>query len=399
MPSNQQNVSDLVIAGGGLAGILAAWRCLGTGNADTVTILDAGDNIAGDHTWSFHQSDLSPEGLQWIRPAVAHEWPSYDVHFPAFSRQLPHPYLSMNSASLRAAVAPLITQGRLHVVTGRKVKGMRPTSILLDGGEAVEGKTVLNAMGFKPSANRVLGYQKFVGQVVRTAAPHGLSAPIIMDATVEQNDGYRFVYCLPFSEQEVLIEDTYYEDGPALDKADVIQRIAAYAVGKGWQVAEITRTESGILPITLASDLDRQMKTENPGVSRIGLAGGLYHAVTGYSLPDAVRTAERIGSLKTLTPDSVYTAVLDYRKEHWEREKFFRLLNRMLFKAGTPQERYKVLQRFYRLDEELVAGFYRGDITFRQKARILSGKPPVPIGAAIHNLSERKFLKRMRSEH
>ena len=50
-----------------------------------------------------------------------------------------------------------------------------------------------------------------------------------MDATVEQTDGYRFVYTLPLSERDLLVEDTYYSDTRALDKAAVKQRIAFYA--------------------------------------------------------------------------------------------------------------------------------------------------------------------------
>ncbi len=388
-----------MIAGGGLAGILTAWRCLTAGNIQNVTIIEAGAQLAGDHTWSFNARDLNAEALEWVRPAVAHEWPAYHVHFPEFSRRLELPYLSTNSKSLLNAVTPFIENGQINVLTKTKVKGLQPRKVLLDNKQVIEANAVLNCMGHKNTPNRLLGYQKFVGQVVRTAEPHGLEVPIIMDATVTQSDGYRFVYCLPYSPDEVMIEDTYYEDGAELDQASVINRINAYAETKGWAIKEVLRTESGILPITLASDLNSQLKTETPSVGYTGLAGGLYHAVTGYSFPDAMRMATRISELKRITPANLYDAVVTYRQEHWEREKFFRLLNRMLFKAGKPEERYKVLQRFYRLNEDLVAAFYRGELTSAQKARILAGKPPVPVGAAIYNLSEQQFLKRYRSEH
>ncbi len=59
------------------------------------------------------------------------------------------------------------------------------------------------------------------------------------------------------------------------------------------------------------------------------------------------------------------------------------MLNRMLFRAAEPAERYKVLERFYRLDPALVARFYAGRSTAMDKARILMGKPPVPVGRAL----------------
>ena len=59
------------------------------------------------------------------------------------------------------------------------------------------------------------------------------------------------------------------------------------------------------------------------------------------------------------------------------------MLDRMLFRAAEPEERYRVLEHFYRLDPRLVGRFYAGRSTMTDKARILTGKPPVPIGRAI----------------
>ena len=55
----------------------------------------------------------------------------------------------------------------------------------------------------------------------------------------------------------------------------------------------------------------------------------------------------------------------------------------MLFRAAEPQERYRVLERFYRLDAGLIARFYAGQSSMFDRARILAGKPPVPIRRAI----------------
>ena len=59
------------------------------------------------------------------------------------------------------------------------------------------------------------------------------------------------------------------------------------------------------------------------------------------------------------------------------------LWRRMLFIAAEPSERYRVLQRFYRLDDGLVRRFYAGQSTALDKVRTLVGKPPVPIGRAL----------------
>jgi lycopene beta-cyclase len=67
----------------------------------------------------------------------------------------------------------------------------------------------------------------------------------------------------------------------------------------------------------------------------------------------------------------------------WKERAFYQLLNRMLFRAAPPEDRYRVLEHFYRLPEPLISRFYAGRLTRLDKLRIVSGRPPVPIGKAL----------------
>ncbi len=80
-------------------------------------------------------------------------------------------------------------------------------------------------------------------------------------------------------------------------------------------------------------------------------------------------------------------------REAWADRAFFRLLNRMLFKAAAPNERYRVLERFYRLPAPLMRRFYASELTRLDKLRILTGKPPVPIHRALRCLSEETVME------
>jgi lycopene beta-cyclase len=55
----------------------------------------------------------------------------------------------------------------------------------------------------------------------------------------------------------------------------------------------------------------------------------------------------------------------------------------MLFRAARPDERARVLQRFYTLPEPLIERFYAGRTTLGDAARILVGKPPVSVTRAL----------------
>jgi lycopene beta-cyclase len=115
-----------------------------------------------------------------------------------------------------------------------------------------------------------------------------------------------------------------------------------------------------------------------------GLRAALFHPTTGYSLPHAVRLADYIAGLQddALDAPRLFAAIREQARLAWESQRFFRLLNRMLFLAGRPESRWRVMQRFYRLPAPLIARFYAGRLRLQDKARLLSGKPPVPVGEA-----------------
>jgi lycopene beta-cyclase len=68
------------------------------------------------------------------------------------------------------------------------------------------------------------------------------------------------------------------------------------------------------------------------------------------------------------------------------------MLTKMLFAATTPDMRYYVLQRFYRLDCALIERFYAGESSLSDRLLILSGKPPVPFFRAVATVLGRPSL-------
>jgi lycopene beta-cyclase len=209
-----------------------------------------------------------------------------------------------------------------------------------------------------------------------------------MDATVDQAEGYRFVYCLPFSPTEVFVEDTYYSDTPDLDPPRLGRRIADYAAAQGWNVAAIAREESGVLPVVKSGDFDTFWPAGDR-VARGGVRAGLFHPLTSYSLPDAVRFASWLARDAPLDA-RLGPATRDHAAQHWQRGGFDRMLARMLFQAADPPERYRLLERFYRLPEPLIGRFYAGRSTSFDRLRILAGKPPVAVARAIAAMMETK---------
>ncbi|WP_342655449.1 lycopene beta-cyclase CrtY [Pseudomonas sp. F3-2] len=370
---------DLIFAGGGLANGLIAWRLKQLRPELNILCIEEQPNMGGNHTWSFHAQDLSAAQQQWIAPLVVQRWPCYDVHFPGGARRLSSGYASVTSERFVQVIETALGD---DVRTGQTIAEVGPRSLRLASGETLHASAVVDGRGVKDSPHLVLGQQAFLGQLLQLQAPHGLEAPIIMDARVAQGDGYRFVYVLPFSADTVLVEDTHYVDQHVLSIEQLRRHIDEYAQAQGWTVAACLREEQGVLPITLAGDFDR-FWAQGQGQPRSGLRAGLFHCTTGYSLPDAVRLADWFASQRNLQADALADGIQTFARQAWRRQRFYRLLNRMLFLAGRPQDRWQVMQRFYRLPEGLISRFYAGHSRLADKVRIVSGKPPVPVGAAI----------------
>ncbi|MGE3747495.1 MAG: lycopene cyclase family protein, partial [Sphingomonadaceae bacterium] len=55
-------------------------------------------------------------------------------------------------------------------------------------------------------------------------------------------------------------------------------------------------------------------------------------------------------------------------------------------RAAHPPQRWKLLDHFYRKDRALIRRFYAARSTLSDKIRLLSGKPPVPLGRAAGSL-------------
>jgi lycopene beta-cyclase len=215
-----------------------------------------------------------------------------------------------------------------------------------------------------------------------------------MDGTVDQIEGFRFVYVLPLAPDRLLIEDTYYADAPALDVPALRGRVEAYAAAQGWRIGEVLREETGVLPITLGGDIDAFWNEGVHGLPRTGLRAALFHPTTGYSLPEAVRLADHLARLPDLSAAPLYAAIRAWSVRRWRTQGFFRLLNRMLFLAGEPSERFRVLRRFYGLPESTTRRFYAGALSPLDKVRLLAGKPPVPVLGAIRAMLPENRVQR-----
>ncbi|WP_246104795.1 lycopene beta-cyclase CrtY [Sphingomonas xanthus] len=380
-------MNRVIIAGGGLAGCLTALALARRRPDMELLVIEQGDRFGGNHTWSFFDTDIEPDA-RWVLDGIkTHRWPDHDIRFPRRKRRLGIGYSSIRSADLHQMMVASLEPDNYRL--GTAISAVEPTQVRLTDGTSLAGDAIIDARGTGQNDALDLGWQKFVGRIYRFARPHGVARPVIMDGTVVQEDGYRFLYYLPFSDTDLLIEDTYYSERPVIDRprlqAALDQAAGQLDAGK----AEVIDEEEGVLPVIMGGDFDRLWPADD-GLPRIGVRAGFFHPTTSYSLPDAVANAALIAAQAELHSAPLAGFLRARAKALWRQRAFFRGLNRMLFRAARPEERYKVLEHFYRLPPALIGRFYAGRLGLLDQARVLTGRPPVALGRAISAMLGKK---------
>ena len=374
--------TKLLIAGGGLASCLLAYRIKSLSSDFDFLVVEKDNQLGGNHNWSFHTTDINNSQLEWLSPLISYRWNEHNVVFPSHSRTIKKGYNTIASIDMHEKLMPLMDS---HVLFNSSINYLNNKVAKLDDGTLIEADIIIDAMGYSPSEDISIAYQKFVGIEIDLNKPHNLESPILMDASVEQTDGYRFIYTLPFTDKRLLVEDTRYSDNMQIDEEEYLAEIIKYMDNKGWQDYKIINREKGVLPIILNGNYSRFIDKE---VEMIGMKALLCHPTTGYSLPDAVMIADLITDKLFNKSNEIAADIKQYSIQSWKRDEFFRMLNRMLFWGCEPAARYKILQRVYTLPESLIAKFYSRQYSFFEKIKMMIGmmdgfKPPIKISNAL----------------
>lgn len=380
---------DLIIIGQGLAGSLSALAYQLQHPTQKLLILESQPFRSARHTWSCFDTDW-PLGLQYLKQFLQKyqtQWPTHQVCFPDLERHLSIGYQSLREADLLLAWQDTESPHRhcLYNVTDLQIKTLDHVGFQVQAQAShqnlqVTSSQLWDARGWGQWEQTPCAYQKFIGWEVELSQPHGLVSPVIMDALVEQIDGYRFFYILPYSPTRLLIEDTYYSNGSELNKKIIDFRIAQYAQQKGWVIKDIIHQEQGVLPLPLMPPPIPQ------GLGQaIGARGLYFHPVTGYTLPFLLRQIDSLINSKKQQPLSCQHPWIWYQ------------LNHFLFLSNSSQLRINFFKFFYRLPEKIVTSFFSGQIKFHQWVIFFSHwPPPLKVGEALNLCFQ--FLKRYHSQ-
>lgn len=268
----------IAIAGAGAAGLSLAVHLVRAGIPDLrLSLIDRDFTPRADRTWCYWDADstLYPEMVrrEWRRIRVAGT--SGEV-----VETLDGPTYRMADSALytRSALAELERHPEVTFVTAES-----PDLKSLD--HDLVFQSILPKQRTEPWLK-----QHFLGMEVRSEEPvFDPDTATIMDFRVDQRHGFAFMYVLPLTAQQALVEFTLFTDALIPENA-YREEIAAYLDREHPGAAFRTlRTEYGVIPM-VAEDW-------NPGTGRvrnIGAAAGLAKASTGYTFARIHRDSKAI---------------------------------------------------------------------------------------------------------
>lgn len=275
---------DLVFLGAGCASLSLLLRLLRSGrfHDKKILLIDRDRKEKNDRTWCFWEKEegffeeivfrkwetLAFHSDTWssplhIRPYVYKMIRAIDFYQYCFSEMALHPNVELLSGDVRGARREL---GKLVFDLDN-----RPFSL--------EATTVFNSF-YHPSRDTPLRLlQHFKGWLIETAQPvFEPTVATLMDFRVTQKYGDAFVYVMPFSENQALVEFTLFTKQPLSDQQYEEELSNYIRSNLGTVGFSIHDKESGIIPMT-----SEKLAFWRDGMFHLGTAGGRTKASTGYT--------------------------------------------------------------------------------------------------------------------
>ncbi|WP_253786407.1 lycopene cyclase family protein [Flavobacterium sp. HSC-32F16] len=387
MNSSQIKHFDYIFTGTGLAALMSVYKMILSEKFSdkSILILDQDSKKTNDRTWCFWEKEDSI----W-NPVISKKWDLALFANEDFKRDLtlkPYSYNKINGIDFYNFVFTTISKHSNIIFLNEKVTDINELETHVFVGTEENRYTcnyLFNSIYTKAFAENQAKYpvlqQHFVGWFVKTKVEvFNPDEVTFMDFSVEQKGNTRFMYVLPTSTTEALVEYTLFSE-KLLSLIEYENEIQVYLEKLGINKFEITEKEQGSIPMTCYPFWKKNTKR----VLNIGTAGGWTKASTGYTFKNSDKKssellqflqndwfAENAGSLnmKTFHEKSRFwfydLLLLDILYRHNESGS---AIFSSLFQKGNPQLIFKFL------DEET---------TFLEDVKVILKCPKLPFIKAL----------------
>ena len=290
MNSSQIPHFDYIFTGTGLASLMTVYKMILSGKFSdkSILLLDKNSKKINDRTWCFWEKE---EGV-W-NSVISKKWDSALFANENFKRDMdlrPYSYNKIKGLDFYDFVFKTISKQPNITFLNEKVTDINEleTHVFVGTEEnRYTGNYLFNSIYTKAFAERQNKYpvlqQHFVGWFVKTKEEvFNPEEVTFMDFSVEQKGNTRFMYVLPTSKTEALVEYTLFSE-KLLPQEEYEKAIELYLKKLGTENYGIIEKEEGSIPMTCYPFWKKNTKR----VLNIGTAGGWTKASTGYTFKNA----------------------------------------------------------------------------------------------------------------
>lgn len=277
---------DYIFTGSGLSALMTVYKMIVSNEfkSKSILLLDENPKKENDRTWCFWEKENSI----WEK-CIFKTWDFALFKNPSFARNLelsPYQYHQIKGIDFYNFVFNLINQQENITFFNEKVTDINElqTHVFVKTTEhEFTGDRVFNSIlsveNFKNQEKYAVLQQHFVGWFIQTKEPFFEDSQCtFMDFSVAQKENTRFMYVLPTSKTEALIEYTLFSKD-ILTIPEYEFEIKKYLDQLGIDKYQIVEKEKGTIPMTCYPF----WKNNKKRVLQIGTAGGWTKASTGYT--------------------------------------------------------------------------------------------------------------------
>ena len=292
-----------IILGAGCAGLSLAWYLLEAGVTEPILLLDQRQEYTNDRTWCYWGVEPTP-----FDDLAEFSWKAWEVisdqHQRANHQSTRYPYLFLRSGQFYRRVQDRIKDApNVTLRLGQQVQGFEEV-----GGKVVvhtaegsyTGHQLFNSVGMPSSSvprerKEQPWLQHFRGTWIRANHPvFDATRVTLMDHRVSQKDGPHFMYVLPFSSTEALVENTYLfptKVSPSRHHSEIADYLE-YTYQLKSDDYEVLEEEAGAIPM----GKNKTPKPHSERIQAIGVAGGAVRPSTGYAFMRIQRQCRQIAA-------------------------------------------------------------------------------------------------------
>lgn len=318
-------VYDAILSGAGGAGLnlLLAMQKTGYLENHKVLIVDPVRNNTNNRTWCFwaKPEERIVEELGSLIPEVW-DFSNFDGHKHALD---PYRYYHLRGIDFYNYVYQIIDNHKNVKWVSDSVIGFEllESSVLVNtkfsgnfSGEILFDSRIVRSETDQKLEDYDIVWQSFFGYKVKIAENlFDRDCVRLMDFSIDQNEQCQFVYLLPFSSNEALIELTRFGKDCLCSSED--NHLLESWIRERFGDFEIVEKEEGRIPMTLAFNPEMEFHKENERVIPIGTAGGNVKSTTGYAFQAMFNHSfDIVGSL--LQKKSIPTAYHSNRSSFYD---------------------------------------------------------------------------------